>query len=161
MNYYSICKLSPRSHHLLCKCKNVWKISFTLPCANMAQRWMLLYFHFALEDIAHVVSINHTPELTKADNSIRNERTYNQLPPLSTEQETWVNTCPFLSNTHFVPTGRNHFVRARRQNKMSAADIRYLVLFWFLFLCTLRFYKFCETFKKEILIYHYPIVQSP
>jgi hypothetical protein len=49
---------------------------------------MLLYFHFALEDIAYVVSINHTPKLTKADNNIRNERTRNQLPPLSTEQET-------------------------------------------------------------------------
>jgi hypothetical protein len=72
INYYCICKPSPNGYyHLLCKYKNVWKIFFTIPFANMAQRWIFLYFHFALENIAHVVSINHTPELTKADNSIR------------------------------------------------------------------------------------------
>jgi hypothetical protein len=85
------------------------------------------YFHFALEVIPQVVSINHTPELTKADNNLRHERKYNQLPPLSTVKETSVNTFPFLSNNHFVPTGRNHLAHARRQNKISAADIRFLV----------------------------------
>jgi hypothetical protein len=85
------------------------------------------YFHFAFEVITQVVSVNHTTELTKADNNLRHERKYNQLPPLSIEKETSVNTFPFLSNTHFVPTGRNNFAHARRQNKMSAADIRYLV----------------------------------
>jgi hypothetical protein len=85
------------------------------------------HFHFAFEDVSQVVSINHTPELTKADNDLRHERKYNQLPPLSNEKETSVNNFPFLSNTHFVPTGRDHFAHARRQNKMSAADVRYLV----------------------------------
>jgi hypothetical protein len=76
---------------------------------------------------------------------------------LSTEQETWVNTYPFHSNTHFVPTGRNHFVRARRQNKMSAADTRYLVQLWFLFCAPRGSTNFAKLSRKK---YWYTIIRS-